>query len=218
MKTYKKWTMHGIFLALLLLGGVFRKIDWQILLLIIGLAGAWQLGLIRFGTPDRAKMIRETIGRYQENTKELTTLKYYYTDIGSFEHQNQFIGVKIPLTYKRFIVTHEGVIRLGVQLQKLKIQVEERRILLFLPQAELLSHELREDSIRFFDEQATIFNPMKLTDYTVFVANQKAQTEAKIVNDSLLLEARNEARRVLRDLLLALPEVREHYELEFLEQ
>ena len=49
--------------------------------------------------------------------RELATVTYAYTNMAQFESSNDFYGVKIPFTTKSFILTYDGTIKAGVDLE-----------------------------------------------------------------------------------------------------
>jgi len=194
------------------------KTFFKFLLVLILIAGILYVGnLIHPFFQNESKVISDTIARLKENVQELSTIKYYYTDVGSFENYNRVWNVTIPLTYKRFIVSYDGVITVGIKLKKMSVEVKDKVIEVHLPKAELLSHELDENSMRFFDQQSALFNPMKLTDFTEFVVVKKEETLKKIVTDELLAEAREEAIKVLKQLMIFSPEIAQNYQIQFVE-
>ena len=76
-----------------------------------------------------------------------------------------------------------------------------------LPEAEILSHEIDEDSVEVFDEKTSIFNPFTVEDFTAFQADQKAAMEERALSSGLLEEARAKAVSGVEQLLsAALPE------------
>lgn len=194
------------------------KTFFKFLLVLILIVGILYVGnLIHPFFQNESKVISDTIARLKENVQELSTIKYYYTDVGSFENYNRVWNVTIPLTYKRFIVSYDGVITVGIKLKKMSVEVKDKVIEVHLPKAELLSHELDENSMRFFDQQSALFNPMKLTDFTEFVVVKKEETLKKIVTDELLVEAREEAIKVLKQLMIFSPEIAQNYQIQFVE-
>ena len=70
-----------------------------------------------------------------------------------------------------------------------------------LPGAEILSHEIDEDSVKIYDEKTSIFNPFTVQDYTSFYADQKKTVEEKAREKGLLTEAQAQAEHAVRQLL-----------------
>ena len=136
------------------------------------------------------------------NVRELTTLKYYYTNMGQFENQNTFYGYKVPFTSKKFIVSYDGVIHAGVDLEKMDVKLKGKSIEIKIPPAKILSHEIYEDSLKVFDERESIFNRIDIEDYNNFSKDQKKEVEAKAIKRDLLKEADQEAKKAIEETLL----------------
>ena len=136
------------------------------------------------------------------SAKELTTLKYHYTNMGQFENQNTFYGYKIPFTSKKFIVSYDGLINAGVDLEKMKVELHDKSIEIKIPPAKILSHEIYEDSLKVFDERESIFNRIDIEDYNNFSKDQKKEVEKKAIKRGLLKEADEESKKAIEELLL----------------
>ena len=140
---------------------------------------------------------------------ELASVTYTYTNMAQFENSSDFYGVTIPFTTKRFILTYDGTIKAGIDLTKVRIDVSGNDVTVVLPEAEILSHEIDEESVEIFDEKTSIFNPFTFTveDFTAFQAEQKRDMAEKALQRGLLEEAGEKAENSIRLLLsAALPE------------
>ena len=87
--------------------------------------------------------------------------------------------MKIPFTTKSFILTYDGTVKAGVDLDGAEVSVSGTTVTITLPEAEILSHEIDEDSMEVFDEKTSIFNPFTVEDFTSFQSDQKAAMEEK---------------------------------------
>lgn len=182
-----------------------KKISWIVGGLIIA-------GLIIFAifyssrlfeVKEETKITSETVESSLKEAKELTTLKYHYKNVASYENSQQFYGYTIPFTKKRFIYTYQGDIRAGVDLDQVKASVnnQTKTITLNLPETKVLSHEIDEDSIMFFDEKESVFNQLKLEDYSTFRAEEKAKVEAEAIEKGLLEEAKEVTKEAVLEIL-----------------
>lgn len=138
---------------------------------------------------------------------ELASVSWSYTNMAQFESSNEFYGMTLPFTTKKFILTYDGEIKVGVNLQKAVVDVSGTEVTVHLPDAEILSHEIDEDSVEVFDEKTSIFNPFTVEDFTAFQADQKTAMEKKALAKGLLKEGREKAVSSAKLLLeAALPE------------
>lgn len=186
------------------------------LLLVLIIAGSAYFIGVRKGKLSVKPTITSTLLEEQlQSVRELATIKYHYTNVGSFENQSEFYGIKIPLTFKKFIISYDGEITAGVVLDNSKITVTGNNINIDLPPAQILSHEIEEDSIKIFDEQASIFNPLKLDDYSTFRKDQMLEMEAKAIEKGVIIEAEKDAIKAVEEILNVNPEINEKYTLIF---
>lgn len=182
-KTGKKFTLIKIIILIVLAAVIF-------------IAGMMQMK--KNMTPD---ITSELINNRLEDAKELTTLKYHYTNMGQFQNQSDFYGWKVPFTTKSFIVSYDGVINVGVDLDQAMVKVTGKKIQIMIPHAKILSHEIYEDSLQVFLEKDSIFNPIKISDYNDFSMDQKHVVEEKAIDKGLLTEADKKSKEAIKDIL-----------------
>ena len=106
-------------------------------------------------------------------------------------------------TTKSFILTYDGTVKAGVDLDGAEVSVSGTTVTITLPEAEILSHEIDEDSMEVFDEKTSIFNPFTVEDFTSFQSDQKAAMEEKALSRGLLAEARAKAVSSVEQLFAA---------------
>ncbi|WP_300410923.1 DUF4230 domain-containing protein [Lagierella sp.] len=147
------------------------------------------------------KISSDLIVNRLEEAKELTTLKYHYTNMGQFENQNDFYGWKVPFTTKSFIVSYDGIINAGVDLKDANVEIKDKKIEINLSNSKILSHEIDENSLQIFLEKDSIFNPLKIEDYNTFSKDQKETVEKKAIKKGLLAEANEKSIKAIQELL-----------------
>lgn len=178
-----------------------------ILCAAVGL-GCFLAGRSAAGAPSQPPRIDAVVlqARLTE-VSELAVVDYRYTNMAQFENGSDFYGVRLPFTTKRFILTYDGEIKAGVNLERARVEAGENAVTVLLPEAEILSHEMDPDSVEIFDERASIFNPFTVEDFAAFQAEQKEAMEQKALESGLLEEAAAKAQSSVRLLLsAALPE------------
>ena len=89
------------------------------LLLICGaVLAAFLCGLRQASQAAEPQITGDLLASRLRSVQELVTVSYYYTNMGRFENQVDFYGWKVPFTTKSFIVSYDGVIKAGVDLEK----------------------------------------------------------------------------------------------------
>ncbi len=184
------------------------KYIWLGILACALVGGACFLGgRLSAGSPSAPILDTVVLQNQLTQVRELATVTYAYTNMAQFESSNDFYGMKVPFTTKSFILTYDGTIRAGVDLTDALVEVDGQRVMVTLPQAEILSHDIDQESVEVFDEKTSIFNPFTVEDFTAFQADQEAAMEERALSRGLLTEARSQAETAVRQLLeAALPE------------
>ncbi len=150
-----------------------------------------------------------------EKSRELISTKYHYTNMGSFENQAQYYGFDIPFTTKGFIISYDGIISAGMDMEEVQVNLEGNTIKIKLGKAKIISHEIDEDSIKVFDEKNSIFNPIKVEDYSNFSKDQKEKVKQNAIEKGLLTLAEEETQKAIREILTLDPQIAEKYVIEF---
>lgn len=133
-------------------------------------------------------------------------MDYRYTNMAQFTSSNDFYGVTIPFTTKKFILPYDGEIKAGVDLSQARATVDGADVTVTLPATRILSHEIDEGSVEVFDEKTSIFNPFTVEDFASFQADQKAEMEEKALGKGLLEQAAEKAEDSVKALLAPLLE------------
>lgn len=150
-----------------------------------------------------------------EKIGELATIEYIYTDAGKFEDNNKIKGFNVPFTKKSFIIKWSGTIKAGIKLEDIKTEIDERdkKITVYIPKSEILSHTHDSDGFEILDESNNIFNPIEVDDVNTFTVDNDKFTEQKAVDKGLLEKADANAKSIIENSLLANAVVSENYEL-----
>ena len=172
-----------------------------ILFVICGLLmGAGYL-LGRVDREQEPEISEVTLQEQIEAISELATVSYNYTDLGQYESSKEFYGTKLPFTTSKFILTYDGIIKAGINMEGVQVRIEGQQIIVVLPKATILSHEIDESSMKVFDEKTSLFNPFTVEDYAGFYADQKARVENKALDKGLLTEAQDQGEKTIRSLI-----------------
>lgn len=185
--------------------GLYKKIAIIIAILIIALCffGGIRLGKILYGSSitEKKTQITDTL-LYQQlaQENELSTVRYFYTNMGKYENSIELGSTRIPFTKKSFIISYDGIIKAGIDMDKVKIQIDGKIITISIPKAEILSHEIKEDSVQVYDEKNSIFNGLSVEDIMNFQQQEKQEMEEKAIGNGILVEAQENAKTSLQFL------------------
>lgn len=136
---------------------------------------------------------------------ELASIEYLYTDAGKFEDSAELFGKEIPFSFttKSFIAKWDGVIKAGINVDEITVEVDhaDREIIVHMPDAKILSHELDEESIQTLDEKNGLFNSIKVDDIREFDAISKEAMEQRAIENGLLDKAYENAKAIIYKLI-----------------
>ncbi len=148
---------------------------------------------------------------------ELATMEYIFTNSGKFTDSKQISEWNIPFTEKSFILKWDGTIKAGVNLDGVGVEVQEaeKRIVISIPEATILSYTVDRDSTEVLDERDSIFNRITIADQVDFEAATEAEMVERAIQSGLLEKAQKNAETILRSLIVSDPAVASAYEVEF---
>ncbi len=179
----------------------YMKTIKQVVFVVIVATISLTIGAFIGGKDAKPEITSDLITQQLRSASELTTLEYLYTNIGKFENNIDFNGWNIPLTTKEFILSYDGVIKAGINLDELEVKVEGSKILVTLPKAQITSHVIDENSIQLFNESKNIFNQISVQDYVDFTKVLKEEKELDLETKGLLVQAEEKSKEVLTTLI-----------------
>lgn len=164
---------------------------------------------------DKTTVDSATLGTEVRDIAEFAGLEYKYTNMDRFENHKQTFGWQVPLTSKNFLCTWTGVIKLGVEGNAIDVAVHGDKVRIKLPQVKVLSHEIEDGSVQYFEERSTIFNRLSLNDTESFKGELKQKMEGNAVTADNTRRAEEQIKRQIEALVLATPEAKEKYTVEW---
>lgn len=134
---------------------------------------------------------------------ELVTIEYLYTDAAKFEDSAELFGKEVPFSFttKSFIAKWDGSIKAGIDISKVIVEQQNMEIVVFIPNAEILSHEIISDSIQTLDEKDGLFNPVTVEDVRAFDNISKDNMEERAIENGILDKAFDHAKNIITNLI-----------------
>lgn len=145
----------------------------------------------------------ETIRASMANIGELCTAEYSFTHVERVESSREINGFTIPFTKSTFIYSYDGVVMAGIDFTEIRVEKDDRAktIIVTLPEAEIFSCDVDEDSFQLYDERNNIFNPIRVTDVADSFADLKKEEEQEAIEDGLLEKARSNAEVLVENFM-----------------
>lgn len=190
---------------------VFKGVAIKILsiIVIIAILGGVAYGGYRYmKTKAEANKGHETVNNIEVikeklvSTAELNTYSYLCTDVITRADSKTFKDWKIPFTEKSFIVQYDGTVKAGISdLTKAQVTEEGEKIVVKLPEVEITSAEIDNDSFEKLDESNNIFNPITVEDLNDAQKDLKEKMIAQAINKGILDEAKANAETIIAGML-----------------
>ncbi len=161
------------------------------------------------------KISAETVVKTVNEIGELASIEYNYQTVGKFENSQEVNGFVIPFTEKNFLAIYDGRVKAGFNLEEIEVIVDEadKTIIILMPQAKILSHEVFEDTFEVYDQNNNIFNPIDPEDSNNLKLDTKQDLEDNLIKDGFLQEATLNAENVISKYILSL--ISEEYTVTF---
>ena len=189
-----------------------KKVLAGVIAAIILLGAGWGVGYYmgRHHEPIISKteplVIQKEIEGKMQEIRDLATYKYAYTNTASQESSLKIKNWSVPFTTKRFLVRYDGEIKAGVDLSKVTVEVTDNVVIISMPKATILSHEIDENSLEILDETKNIFNRIQIEDYNTFQTEQKKICEEYALERGLLDKAYDNAKKVITEMIHTVPD------------
>lgn len=179
---------------------ILTKIIMRIVTIVLCAAIFFTAGYFFYSKFTAVKTENKTalVDRQLSFCQELVTAKYRYSDIISLKKSSGFAK-----TYS--IVKYSGVIRAGIADFTditYTISLNEKKITLKVPQAEILGNELVNQQV--FDEKKSVFVSISTQEIFDEIEEAKIAAAEDMVAEGILDEARDYACKIITQFMLAL--------------
>lgn len=88
-----------------------------------------------------------------ETASELTSAKMTYNGLIHYSDGN------IPfLTQKAFSMTYRAKVKAGINLSKVDVEITDSKVIITIPEIEVLDLSIDTDSIQYYDQKSALFN------------------------------------------------------------
>jgi len=140
-----------------------------------------------------------------ERLKELSSNKYFYSNVIAFKDSMKIKELQLPFTEKSFLIKYDGYVKAGIDVRDIDILLNEgKTIKIKLKNSKILDHVIDEKSIYVYDEKDSIFNKMSINDIFNQLAEEKEKIEQKLIEKGFLKDTNDNVRMFLEEFLKSL--------------
>lgn len=173
-----------------------------ILVLIVAVIGA---GAFIFGGKMKEDQIQHESKMIKfgfEDIGELATQEMIGTVVHTEKTAQSLFGIEIPFTQSQYIYSYDFDIKAGYDFSYIKYEIkddeENKEILIYLPEAKILSTEILTDSFEVYYEKESIFKRITLSDNNVALKDMKKLAEDNAVSNGIYEKAKSNAEIILK--------------------
>ena len=133
-----------------------------------------------------------------ENIGEFATQSAYCTEVNVTDAKREIFGLTIPFTQSKYIYSYDFNIKAGFNFNDIKWKKNNNKIIVNLPEVEVLSNEIIEDSFKVFHEEESVFTPISLNDNNEAISEMKKSAEEHAIKNGLYDNAIRNGEDMLR--------------------
>ena len=137
-----------------------------------------------------------------EDIGELATQEMIGTVVHTEKTAQSLFGMEIPFTQSQYIYSYDFDIKAGYDFSYIKYEIkddeENKEILIYLPEAKILSTEILTDSFEVYYEKESIFKRITLSDNNVALKDMKKLAEDNAVSNGIYEKAKSNAEIILK--------------------
>ena len=159
-----------------------------------------------------AEVIRENL----QDVGILTTEEYYFTEVISYSKVKKLWKIELGITESTYLISYDGVVTAGIDFTAVDVQKddEQKRILIILPESEILSVDIDPESFQLYSEKEGLGNPVSVTDYNQSLVEMEQNARQKALDRGILARANANARKLVGQLIAGLADP-EEYTIDF---
>ncbi len=154
---------------------------------------------------------------------ELATLKCYYHNVAEYEQEAWDILKNLGnMGYKKIWIEYSGIVEIGVNVTKVRISPADDRgiVNVYIPEAEILNVDFDMDSITDPITETGLLTSVSADEKTkAFGVAQESMKEAAAEDESLLLQAKDRAKKIIEGYVKNVgEEIGKEYTVEWVEE
>ncbi len=147
----------------------------------------------------------ETIRSGLANMGVLITQEYYFTQLETYTKEKN-IFIIIPSS-SGFMYSYDGAVMAGVDFEKIGVETDEDRkiVKVDMPPSEIQAVTIDRDTFKIYSEKESIWNPLKLEDYNISLAEFEDAAREKALESGILERSDQQAQKLVSEFIVSLP-------------
>ena len=156
----------------------------------------------------------ETIQDGLQNMGTLITQEYYFTQVETYTKEKNVLGF-IPSS-SEIAYSYDGTVTAGVDFEGIIISKDEasKTIYVDIPDSEIQTVNIDKNTFKVYSEKDSLWNPMKLEDYNVSLAEFEEAAKKKALDSGIIQRSDEQAKALISNFINNFPSVK-GYKVEF---
>jgi hypothetical protein len=159
----------------------------------------------------------ETLEDGLENMGVLVTQEYYFTQVETYTKEKKILNF-IDST-SQFTYSYDGKVTAGVDFGDIDVTKDEenKTITVEIPYSKLQSTDIDTGSFKVYSENDSLWNPIKLEDYNLSLAEFEETAERKALESGILERSNDQAEALIKNFIMNFPGTGD-YSIEFVQR
>ncbi|WP_022760757.1 DUF4230 domain-containing protein [Butyrivibrio sp. AD3002] len=156
----------------------------------------------------------ETIQDGLSNMGILLTQEYYFTQVEKYTKEKKILSV-LP-TSSEFMYSYDGAVMAGIDFEKIEITKDEKekKLTVHMPESEIQTVNVDKDTFKIYSEKDSLWNPLKLEDYNISLAEFENTAKQKALDSGILERSDEQAKNLVMNFIKNFPSASD-YEIVF---
>ncbi|WP_026511929.1 DUF4230 domain-containing protein [Butyrivibrio sp. LC3010] len=148
----------------------------------------------------------ETIQDGLSNMGILMTQEYYFTQVETYTKEK---NIWVIPTSSEFVYSYDGSVMAGIDFEKIQINKDDdkKTILVILPESEIQAVTIDKDTFRIYSENESLWNPLKLEDYNISLAEFENTAKQKALDSGILERSDEQAKNLVMNFIRNFPQM-----------
>lgn len=174
-----------------------RKIGYGLLLALVAVLAFFGGSVFK----PKPSIESTTLSSGFKSIAELNLAEYYFKDIAELDEPLKPLGIELPLTNKKLLLTYKASAKAGIRdFEAIEVSTDEgaKKITVKVPKVEVTETKLDYSSAEVYNETSGIFNKVKTEDSKKLIAREESKIKNKAIEAGILERARIRAEEILK--------------------
>ncbi len=156
----------------------------------------------------------DTIRDGLANMGTLITQEYYFTQVEKFTKEKKLF--KYLSSSSEMLYSYDGSVMAGIDFEKIEITKDDaaKTLTITLPKSEIQTVTIDKDTFQLYSEKDSLWNPLKLSDYNMSLADFEETARQKALDNGILERSDEQAKVLVANFISNFPAAAE-YEIVF---